>query len=310
MFSALVIVLLPLVVGYLIPLRRQALLNAVARGVNASISVILLLMGISLAALDDMAQQLSLMSGHVAVLFVIVSACNLVALAWLSRRLRLTGVAKGEAGSGRQATRAALASSFKLVGLVVAGTLGGRLLAAWTGDGLFEAAEVLTEWVLYLLLALIGCQLRNSGLSLRQILFNRPGLAIALTMAASSLLGGLLAAPLLSLDWHDGMAIAAGFGWYSLSGILVAEQLGPLMGGVAFFNDLFRELIAFMLIPLFMQRHAALPIGYSGATSVDVTLPVIQQHGGIHCVPVAVVSGFLLSLASPPLILFFLSLGG
>lgn len=310
MLSALVIVLLPMVAGYLVPLRSKRLLGAVARGVNVSISVILLLMGISLAALENMVQQLSLMSGHVAVLFVVVSVCNLVALGWLSRRLRLTGVAKTEANSGKQATRVALTSSFTLVGLVVAGAVGGHLLAPWLGDVLFEVAEVLTEWVLYLLLALIGCQLRNSGLSLRQILFNRPGLAIALTMVASSLLGGLLAAPLLSLDWHFGMAMAAGFGWYSLSGILIAEQLGPLMGGVAFFNDLFRELMAFILIPLFMQRHAALPIGYSGATSVDVTLPVIQQHGGIHCVPVAVVSGFLLSLASPPLILFFLSMGG
>ncbi len=51
-------------------------------------------------------------------------------------------------------------------------------------------------------------------------------------------------------------------------------------------------------------------IGYGGATSMDFTLPVIQQHGGVACVPIAVVSGFILSLLSPPLILFFLSLSG
>lgn len=99
--------------------------------------------------------------------------------------------------------------------------------------------------------------------------------------------------------------MASGFGWYSLSAILIGDQLGPLMGGVAFFNDLTRELLAFILIPLVIHRHTALAIGYGGATSMDFTLPVIQQHGGVACVPIAVVSGFILSLLSPPLILFF-----
>ncbi len=43
---------------------------------------------------------------------------------------------------------------------------------------------------------------------------------------------------------------------------------------------------------------------------LGLTEPVIQQHGGVACVPIAVVSGFILSLLSPPLILFFLSLSG
>ena len=164
--------------------------------------------------------------------------------------------------------------------------------------------------MLYLLLVLIGCQLRNSGMPLKQILLNRLGLAIAVTLAVSSLLAGLVAAPLLSLSWNEGLAMASGFGWYSLSAILIGDQLGPLMGGVAFFNDLTRELLAFILIPLVIHRHTALAIGYGGATSMDFTLPVIQQHGGVACVPIAVVSGFILSLLSPPLILFFLSLSG
>jgi uncharacterized membrane protein YbjE (DUF340 family) len=184
----------------------------------------------------------------------------------------------------------------------------GLLLEWLAGSGLFGTAEALAEWVLYALLGLIGCQLRNSGMPLRQIVLNRFGLAIALTLAASSLVGGLLAAPLLDLAWNEGLALAAGFGWYSLSGILVGDQLGPLMGGVAFLNDLARELLAFVLIPLLIRGHAALAIGYGGATSMDFTLPVIQQHGGVACVPVAVVSGFILSLLSPPLILFLLSL--
>lgn len=310
MLTGLVIVLLPLLLGYLVAVRRADLMALINRGLGASIYAILLLMGVSLGGLDDLGSQLSRMGGQALVLFALIGACNLAGLWWLSRRLNLTA-AFGEGAMHAAAPSptgglAAMAGSATLVAAVVLGVALG--VAGRELDGLHSSAERLAEWVLYLLLALIGCQLRNAGMPLRRILLNRHGLAIALMLAATSLIGGLLAAPLLALRASEGLALASGFGWYSLSAILVGDALGPALGGVAFFNDLARELAAFMLIPLLIRRHAALAIGYGGATAMDLTLPVIQQHGGIACVPTAVVSGFLLSLLSPPLTLFFLSL--
>ncbi|WP_253444837.1 lysine exporter LysO family protein [Halomonas sp. Y3] len=306
MLSGLVIVLLPLLLGYLVPVRHAGLMALINRGVNASVYVILLLMGVSLAGLDNLGSQLSRMGGQALVLFAVIGACNLAGLWWLSRRLGLTADPSRVVPGAPTSKLAAMAGSLALVGVVVLGVALGLLGRGL--DGLHDGAEALAEWVLYALLALIGCQLRNSGMALRQILLNRHGLAIALMLAATSLVGGLIAAPLLDLRASEGLAMAAGFGWYSLSAILVGDALGPALGGVAFFNDLARELLAFVLIPLVIRRHAALAIGYGGATSMDFTLPVIQQHGGVTCVPVAVVSGFILSLLSPPLTLFFLSL--
>ncbi|WP_104202283.1 lysine exporter LysO family protein [Billgrantia saliphila] len=308
MLSGLLIVLLPLMLGYLVPLRHAGALEWVNRGVNASVYVILLLMGIGLAGLDDLLVGLSRMGGQALQLFAVISACNLTALWWLSRRLELRMLTSPVVAGAPTTKLAALLGSLSLVAVVGGGVLLGLILGWLIGGGVYVHAERLAEWVLYALLALIGCQLRNSGMPLRQILLNRHGLAIAAVLAASSLLGGLLAAPLLALRWNEGLALASGFGWYSLSAILVGDRLGPLLGGVAFFNDLTRELLAFVLIPLTIRRHAPLAIGYGGATAMDFTLPVIQQHGGVACVPIAVVSGFLLSLLSPPLILFFLSL--
>ncbi|WP_404471477.1 lysine exporter LysO family protein [Vreelandella venusta] len=310
MLSGLLIVLLPLVLGYLVRIRSPYLLNLINRAVSGSVYAILLLMGVSLAGLENLASQLSRLGGNALLLFSITTACNLVALWWLSRRVALKAGSSPVVKGAPTSKLAAMAGSLLLVAMVAAGVVLGLLFSSWIGAPLFATAEQLAEWVLYLLLVLIGCQLRNSGMPLKQILLNRLGLAIALTLAASSLLAGLVAAPLLSLSWNEGLAMASGFGWYSLSAILIGDQLGPLMGGVAFFNDLTRELLAFVLIPLVIHRHTALAIGYGGATSMDFTLPVIQQHGGVACVPVAVVSGFILSLLSPPLILFFLSLSG
>ncbi|MCO7234019.1 MULTISPECIES: lysine exporter LysO family protein [unclassified Cobetia] len=305
MLSGLIFILLPLILGYLVRLTDPGRLAVVNRLVNASIYLILFLMGMGLAALEQLSVGMAAMSGQALTLFAIITPLNLLALWWLSRRSPLRAN-PAQAVDGAPITRwQALSGSLTLAAMVALGVGAGVLLKTF---GTQLDTDTLAEWALYVLLALIGCQLRSSGMSLRQILLNRHGLVIALTVMASSLLGGLLAAPLLALEWNQGMAISAGFGWYSLSGILIGDQLGPILGGAAFFNDLARELLAFVLIPLTIQRYTPLAIGIGGATSMDFTLPVIQQTGGVACVPVAVVSGFLLSLAAPPMMLFLLSL--
>lgn len=308
MLSGLLIVLLPLIVGYLLRIRSTYLQQLINRAVSGAVYLILLFMGIGLAGLENLTSQLSRLGGNALLLFSITTAFNLAALWWLSRRVALKTGDSPVVKNAPTSKLAAMQGSLLLLAMVAVGVITGLLLGPRLGDTLFTASDLLAEWVLYALLVLIGCQLRNSGMPLKQILLNRLGLAIAITLAVSSLLAGLAAAPLLSLSWNEGLAMASGFGWYSLSAILIGDQLGPLMGGVAFFNDLSRELLAFILIPLVIHRHTALAIGYGGATSMDFTLPVIQQHGGVACVPIAVVSGFILSLLSPPLILFFLSL--
>ena len=111
------------------------------------------------------------------------------------------------------------------------------------------------------------------------------------------------------MPWHQALALASGFGWYSLSGIVIGDALGPAWGGVAFLNDVLREIIALALIPLVITARPAVAIGYGGATSMDFTLPVIRSSGGLACVPVAIASGFLLSFFSPVLMGIFLSFG-
>ena len=62
-----------------------------------------------------------------------------------------------------------------------------------------------------------------------------------------------------------GLALASGFGWYSLSGILMTEAYGPVMGSAAFFNDLLRELAAVLLIPVLMTRYRSVGLGLSAS---------------------------------------------
>ncbi|ELR64967.1 Putative surface protein [Photobacterium marinum] len=299
MFSGMLYIFLPLVIGYLIQVDKPSVVEFINTQTSRLVLVILSLMGLSLAGLDNLGQNLNQILIYTFVFFTSISLCNLIALPIIDK-LWPTDTSQDHR---KLPFIKMVMESVRLVLVVAAGLIVG-LMASIDLSWVDKASEV----ILLLLLFLIGIQLRNSGMTLRQILLNRKGITIALLIVATSLPGGVIAAILLDLPLTHGLAMASGFGWYSLTGILIGDSLGPVFGGAAFLNELLRELIALSIIPMLISRFPSTAIGYAGATAMDFTLPVIQNCGGIRCVPVAIVSGFILSLLVPVLILFFLSL--
>ncbi|MDW5502871.1 lysine exporter LysO family protein [Pseudomonas lundensis] len=297
MYSGLLIILLPLIAGYLIPLRSRTLLQTINRMLSWMVYVILFFMGISLAFLEDLSSNLVLIFQYASVFFLCILAASLLMLVMLERKMPWHSSHKQEKLPSR--VHMAL-ESLKLCGVVLGGFLLGLTQWQW-----LQFANKGSEYALIFLLLLVGIQLRNSGMTLRQILLNRRGMMVAVVVVISSLAGGALAAQLLGLPIKAGLAMASGFGWYSLSGILITDAYGPVLGSAAFFNDLARELVAIMLIPTLVLRSRSSALGLCGATSMDFTLPVLQRSGGLEMVPPAIVHGFLLSLLAPVLIALF-----
>ncbi|WP_318478172.1 lysine exporter LysO family protein [Photobacterium leiognathi] len=299
MFSGFLLIFLPLVIGYLIPVHSKKILHFINVQTSRLVLLILALMGLSLAGLDNLSQNLNQILLYTLTFFGCISTCNLLILPMIDRFMPTASDHKQH----KLPILHMMAESLKLV-LVVAGGLLVGLLLNFDLSWVSQASEI----ILLLLLFFIGIQLRNSGMTLKQIVLNKKGATIALVMIVTSFCGGVIAALLLGLPINHGLAMASGFGWYSLAGILIGDSLGSILGGAALLNELLREMLALVLIPLLIQRYPNTAIGYAGATAMDFTLPVIQSSGGIRCVPVAIVSGFILSLLVPVLILFFVSL--
>ncbi|WP_413734509.1 lysine exporter LysO family protein [Sodalis sp. RH21] len=297
MYSSLLLILIPLIAGYMLPRLGKPLLRALNRLLSAMVYIILFFMGISLAFLDNLATNLLLIAWYAGVSAVCILSVNALALWWLGKRSPWRGANRQETPPSR--LRMAM-DSLQLFLVVIAGFLIGLTQWHW-----LSVASRASEFALIVLLLLVGIQLRNGGMTLRQILLNRRGTIIALVVAASAMLGGALAAVILGLPLQTGLAMASAFGWYSLSGVLMSDAFGPVIGSAAFFNDLVRELLAIMLIPGLMRRSRSLALGLCGATSMDFTLPVLQRSGGLEVVPAAIVHGFLLSLLAPILIALF-----
>ncbi|MFH0407240.1 LysO family transporter, partial [Klebsiella quasipneumoniae] len=171
MFSGLFIILLPLVVGYLLPLRHSSALKLIHRMLSWIVYVILFFMGISLAFLDNLASNLLAILHYAAVSVVIILLCNITALLWLERKMPWRSLHRQE----KLPSRLAMAlESLQLCGVVVLGFLLGL-----TGLPFLQHATEASEYTLIFLLFLVGIQLRNNGMSLRQIVLNRRGMIVA-----------------------------------------------------------------------------------------------------------------------------------
>ncbi|MDX7987559.1 lysine exporter LysO family protein [Xenorhabdus sp. 12] len=298
MYSGLLIILLPLCLGYLIHLNNKSVTAMVHKLLGIMVYIILILMGISLAMLENLGSNLFSILLYATTFFLCILFTNMLALFLLDKRDPwIVNAHKQEKPPSR--LHMAL-DSLKLCGALILGFLIGL-----TGWSWFRFSSNASEIVLVFLLFLVGIQLRNNGMSLKQTLLNRRGTVIALVVAVSSLLGGMLAAFLLGLPTKTGLAIASGYGWYSLSGILLSDAYGPVLGSTAFFNDLARELASIMLLPMLVNRFRSTALGLTGATSMDFALPVLQRCGGAGIVPAAIVHGFILSLMTPLFIAFF-----
>ncbi|MBZ2169314.1 lysine exporter LysO family protein [Marinobacter sp. F4216] len=302
MLTGALLILAPLFLGFALSLENRRAMTVIHYTVEGLVYFILALLGLGLGQMEGLASQLGGMALQVLVLVVVLFGANMLGL-WLFHRWQPMAAEQAPMEGSKGYGRLFMAGLKPLMAVLVG------LLAGYYLLPKLPLVEDVATWALMLLLFLIGLQLRNAGLSLRKLLMNRQGVGIALALTLSSLLAGAVLIPFMALPWHDVLALTSGFGWYSLSGIVIGDALGPAWGGVAFLNDVLREIIALAIIPVLIGSRPAMAIGYGGATAMDFTLPVIRSSGGLACVPVAIASGFMLSFLSPVFMGVFLSLG-
>lgn len=185
------------------------------------------------------------------------------------------------------------------------------IIGMWVGvfikHPLHELSKVISL-LLFILLFIIGHQMRANGVSLISVILNRNGLKLSALIIISSLVAGSIAAYICGIKWANGLILSSGFGWYTLSSILTGNLIDQNYGAMAFFIDFIREVTAIILIPSLGQRYPASMVGYCGGTAMDFSLPVIKQNLHEDCVILAISSGMLLSIAVPVLISVFAKL--
>lgn len=202
-----------------------------------------------------------------------------------------------------------------IVGAFVVGCIVG--LADWAPEWLAEGDVVM--WVLYALMIQVGIGI-GSDSRLKEIL--RTLTPRLLLLPCATIVGTLIAvaaASFLLPRWSlsEVLAVGSGMGYYSLSSILVTTLKEPELGAVvaaelgtiALMANILREMFTLLFAPMMVRWFSPVaPICSGGATTMDVTLPVITRYSGREWAFVAIVHGILVDFSVPLLVPLFCSL--
>lgn len=301
MIYGLMIAFVPLFLGYLMRIKNQKILNWNNRIITYCLYFILLTMGIALGQLDDLTEKLAEIWVIALGMSLILHLCNIIFILFVDKYFPRKEI-KQVVGNLSSRWRVLLDVSSLCLAVLIGGVLGYYL------KNIFLFPLHTSTYILVLMIFCVGVQLRHSGIPIKAVFLNKRGISVALLFILSGLVGGVISAYLLDLPLNRALALACGFGWYSLSSVLLNDAWGAMYGSIAFFNDLSREIFCLFSIPFFMRKFPATAVSLGGATSLDCTLPIIQKSGGIEIVPFAISFGFIINLAVPVLLSLFISL--
>lgn len=190
---------------------------------------------------------------------------------------------------------------------LIAGILSGKFILS---REMVSNLDSISSFALNLLILSVGIDLGSN----REIFYNlkKMGLRvllIPLSIIAGSLIGGVISGLIYNMPLNLGLAISSGFGWYSLSGVMLKNIAGPKAATIAFLTNVFRELIAVITIPIIADKLNHLSaIAPAGATSMDSTLPIVSEATDKETAVISFINGALLSALVPVLVPLIYSL--
>ncbi len=157
-------------------------------------------------------------------------------------------------------------------------------------------------YALYLLMFLVGIGI-GSDSNVWSVLkkMNLKILFVPFAVIAGTLSGTYVCSLFLKgIGPLDSMAIGSGFGYYSLSSIIISKLRNETLGVMALLANISREIFTLLATPLLVRYFGKLaPIASGGATSMDTTLPVIAKYSGKEYAVISVFSGVVLTILVP-----------
>lgn len=299
-FITLVLILMPLVVGFFVPLPKK-FVPYIDVVLGKIVFVILFCIGLSLSQVANLGSQVGFIVANVLLLAVLSMGSGLLALWWFDKKYPYQQQQQHTSST----SQISIFGSCVQLGCVIVGLILGRFFDL---ENLPIALDNVIKALLMLLILLVGMSLSHAGMTLKEVLVNKRGVQMSFIFCTSVGIGGVIFALLTpEVGIMQGLAMVSGYGWYSLSGIIMTDAYGAVWGSVALLNDLLREFVALIFIPLLIKRYPSTAVGLGGVTTMDFTLPIIQSSGGNQIVPLAMSFGFIVNIISPILMVIFSS---
>ncbi|HLP04896.1 MAG TPA: lysine exporter LysO family protein [Paludibacter sp.] len=166
-------------------------------------------------------------------------------------------------------------------------------------------------YVLCLLMFSVGVGMGNNPDTFRRFRHMNPRIVfLPLMTLAGTWLGVMVVSLFLkSRSLAECLAVGSGFGYYSLSSILITQYKGVELGTIALLSNIMREVLTLLLAPWLVKYFGKLSvISAGGATTMDTTFPVVVRNSGSSYVVASIYHGFVVDFSVPFLVTFFCSL--
>ena len=252
-------------------------------------------------------------------------------LAWLLWKYMGGNVGEAVPESGQGARETGAGGDLQAVSGLDMGT--GRRISVWSGMGgslvilgFFTLGIILglaglpagqsivhklSFWSLCILMAMVGMSVGGNPELVSSIRSMNPRIALLpIATILGTYAGCIIVNLFLGHSIADVLAIGSGFGYYSLSSVLISSSRGPHLGSIALISNIIREVFTLLCAP-FLARIAGplAPISSGGATTADTTLPIISSCCGDKFVLISIFHGFAVDFTVPFLVTLFCSLG-
>lgn len=172
-----------------------------------------------------------------------------------------------------------------ILGLVVVGMLAGYFIIAGMMPQILDEFDVISGHSLTVflccLLFCVGFDLGMQGTvisSIREV--GVRALAFPFAAVVGSIVIGTAASMFFGFTMREGIAISAGFGWYTYAPTVIASAGSEFMvaSAVSFMHNVIREVSGIVLIPILAKKIGYLEMtGIPGVAAMDVCMPIVER---------------------------------
>ena len=169
----------------------------------------------------------------------------------------------------------------------------------------------LSFYVLCLLMFSVGISIGQDRNAFRQFRSLSPRMLFLPVMTVFGTYMGVMVVGLFFRErtLTEYLAVGSGFGYYSLSSILITQYKGVELGTIALLANIFREILTLLLAPWMVKYFGKLAlISAGGATTMDTTFPLIVRNSGKEYSIVSIYHGFVMDFSVPFLVTLFCSI--
>lgn len=286
----------------------------VDRLMSLSVYALVLLMGLRMGADEEVTSSLGSIGAQALLVTALTAAGSMLGataarkLLHIDRHAHPAGWTEDTRADTRGSADVSGAKMSLLILLMAAlGMLLGHLVVRRVCTNLAAFQSRSGDWLvigLCVMLGLIGFSMGLDG-SITRIL-RGAGLGVLLVPVLAvlgTLLGGVAYAALSPMTLREGLAISAGFGWYTMAPSVISGAGHTMAGAVSFLHNVLREMLGIVLLPVIAGR-----IGYieavtvPGTASTDVCLPIVEQVCNTETVAYSFCTGVLMTVCSAALV--------